>query len=472
MGPHSNYLISQLCDKAFILDITFMYSNVEKIAMENVLRHIHTTSISVCSIKGSGVTPLATKIIELQPQLKSMALDDTSEHIVELSDLKAMCEQANKRESLQELKLVGLLLHSCLASLPKRIKLSVCCRSTDGQQLERLSSTLTSSSSKISEVDLSCSNFKSDYAGPVGPVKLISQIMIQLQSLLILKLRNCGITSETIFQIENKIKASKKQVPVKEVDLLGNRLDCSSDLDGLLGCCPNLSVLLFTYEHESQLPHSHEKVKVTVATCIDSCTTVLQFSERMRYLEKLFMINVGPDFLQFNMSVPYKMRVLHLLDVPEYKKAVESLSQNLNYMAMLQELYMCSTSTKHVESLEHIFKLIRNIPKSLTRLNLYGFESSDLISILQEKERLCKLKELNIGSAETPNNTIQIIFQELQQLNSDINVYSDGEEFLISLQSYSNINPPSKMNLQSTKEANDMLEVLTERNKASAKHLK
>ena len=456
-------LITQLSDKTKILDVRFPDSLTRSVDLNQLLNHIGTHSITVFSVKGPGVTPIATGMINKQPNLKVLTVNDTSdENSTEM--LQAMCQEANKSENLREINLTGYMIDNCITSLKTEIKLTASSQFSIMNTFTKYTEDLARNKPNITKLDLSFINTTSVASAPSG--KSIAQIMVNVQTLLILKLRRCGITTRTLFEIVQEIeKNSKSSIFVQELDLLGNKIGQADDLKGLLQCCPHLQILMFTFAKKSTMPVvlADSKITCLVATGTKSNTPHLSFNESMCKLEKLHMIHVIPDTTQVTSSTEtYQMKTLYLLDVPDehVDRAMTALAQHLPYMNKLEELHFTRTDSMAIKCFQTILTMIQNAPPTLSHLNIYGHETTELTCILEEKYKLQCLKKLNIGSVETEAHQIHLIRQELQQVNGKIEVYSDPEESLTTLLTNSSIKPPLDIDMKYIQYMKDILDIL------------
>ena len=454
-----NTLLSHLSDEASILDLDFVDNNVTQPDISKLLGRLQARNIITFCIKGIGVIEMASEILKQQPKLRLLTVNDTCTNPTSESGehVKSMCLEANKCQHLKELKLYGNILDSSLTTLSKDIKVTVHSKHSDMEKFITVSKDVASTASNITGVDLSFSNLSNERS---QPGELIGQILIYLTTLLSLKLRCCGLTTKAVYQLKKKILSSK--LGMKELDLLGNRLDSCDDLQGILDRCPDLNVLLMTFVNESKIPERIGKIKVIVATGTKKCTTVLKVTRCINRLHKLYIIHAFPDFSEFKISsVACQLKILYILDAPTQNKALAELSENVKYMKNLEELHFASMYSQKLEEFKIVLSLLTNLPSSVTHLDLYGYDSDELTHILQKKHQMENLLKLNIGSVKTSPDTIQIIRQELQEINQKVEVYCDKEECLMSLISYSTVNPPSTITIQSMQEAYDMLEALS-----------
>ena len=455
-------LLSQLSNKTEILEIEFQANTLKSLQIKSVMDCIRTNNISVFSIKGSGIIPVVSNIIEKQPKLTFLSINDTdNNHNTGINYFQAICEAANRSKNLKELRTGGIHLGSCLRMLKSSIKITVCTRYNTDSEIVKFCEEIVSVQPNITKVDLSFSNFGCKAKRLLNPGKLIGQIMLYLPTLTVLKLRKCGLSTETLAQVETEILSSKKPVCVQELDLLGNRL-LNFDSERLMDCCPSLKVLLVTYGNKGILPRKHHKMKVLVATGSEQNTVPLSFSDGVCFLEKLYIIYATIDFEEINQrkSLSYNLKILHVMDAPYPETTIQILSKILLHMNYLEELHFTTTQSENTIVLKAVISLVNNLPPSVTHLNICGYESAELIHILDEKLKLKALQTLNIGSSKTDAETIQIIRQELQELHSEIDVYYNPEESLISMLSYSSISPSSIINMKSVQEANNLFSVI------------
>ena len=174
------------------------------------------------------------------------------------------------------------------------------------------------------------------------------------------------------------------------------------------------------------------KVTNVVAAGLKNQVAILEFSESMRHLDNLCMIYLLPEWPQ-NVSIAtdlYQLQMILLLDVPEEHvyNAMETLANMLPYMNKLEELHFARMTTLFLESIDNLLCLIRERPSSLGHLNICGYESDQLTLILEEKHKLKTLHKLNLGFVPTETGQVQLIRQELQLLNSNLEVYCDPDE--------------------------------------------
>ena len=450
------HILSKLSNETNILDFVFFYS-ITGLETDKLISHIGTKSVSSFSLKGSGsgIVSLASGIMKQQPKLEILTIHDTADEAPNKSYLQAMCDEANKHIQLKELNLVGPMLGKPLTSLNKQIKVTVC-----STQVTQFVEDVLPCNPNISEVDLSFSKFSSELkkAG-----EYIARIMTFLQMLLVLKLRKCGLTSDTISLIEGEIRLSNKRPQLQHLDLLGNNICSCTDLHGLLDCCPRLEIVLFSFKENSKLPKVHQNLKMIMATGTEENPTCLQFSESMNHLHKLYIIYTVPDFSQIKDSNIYQLKILYILNLPmvDVPKSMEALSKNIGYMTNLTELHFTTVHLQKLTSIEYVLALVKVLPSTLKLLNLFGYDSSELINILDEKYQMDQLEILNIGSTQTSKHAIQIIRQELQQLYPTLEVYCDPEETLSSILKNATIDPSSDILTESTQKADDLLDVLS-----------
>ena len=457
--PKAQELLTQLTEDMTRIDIVFNNSKLKQTDMKLLLSVIETKSIRIFSVKGCGVAGLACDIIAQQPKLEVLTVNDTKKKTEsDVENMKDLSDNANKSKNFKELKIVGFLPDMISMPLKSDIKLTFCNKYDEKNQFDTFCTDIIQQKPNITMMDLSFSSFSSFKPSDVGTK--LGQLLVYLQTLVILRLRKCGITKQNIVFIEKEIIASKTQIPLQECDLLGNKLVTMFDLQGLLDCCPKLKVLLLSYREKSKPPKLSEETNVVLATGTKSKPTVLSFTESMKHLHKLYMIYIDPEFLAVKRYIQYKVRVIYMQDMTNAETTLVNLSVNLKYMKQLEELHITSTKTKIIKRIDCILSLLKNLPPSLRTLSLYGYESTDIILVLEVKHELKKLLRLNIGSPETVTDTIQIIRQELQQLNGEIEVYSDQNEVLSALLAYSTVNPSSLFNKRPLKEANDILDVL------------
>ena len=453
-------LISRLSDNVNILDLVIMDSKVTKSEMEQLLCPIKTEELSILSVKSPWAFFLTSAIIEKQSHLEVLSVNETNS--LGTPQMKVLFEKVSNKKSLKELRLYGALPESIPTSFSKELKITIQSKCDKLAQLSTFCDKIIPQNPNIFELDLSFSTFHSE-SYTSFPGKLISKILIHLSSLMILRLRKCGLTSNAFEHIGNAIKSSKKQVSLQELDLLGNKISTYSELQVLLDCLPRLNVLLTTSAKKSKLPENLGQTKVIVATGTRSTDTIVCLSENMYDLDKLYLIHALPDFSEINdLNVAYQITLLFILDVAEKEDTAMSLSKNMQSLPKLKEFHFTCTNPKQIQCLDNILLLIHNLPASLRHLNLYGYESLELTLILKEKHSMQNLQKLNIGSVETAADTIQIIRHELQQINDQVKVYCDKEESLTSLLSYSIIKPPSDINLKPVQDAEDLLHVLSE----------
>ena len=452
-------LISQISDKANILDIAILDSKVTKPEMEQLLCPIKTEALSVLSVKGPWAFSLASSTIEKQPHLEVLSVNETNP--LEKHQMKVLFQMVSKRNSLKELRLHGTLPDSIPTSLSKEMKITIQSKCDKMASFSSFCDNIVPQNPNIVELDLSFSTFIYD-DNVLLSGKLISKILIYLSSLIILRLRKCGLTSKTVAHIGSEIKSSKKQVSLKELDLLGNLISTYSELQVLLDCLPHLNVLLTTSAKKSKLPENLRQTKVIVATGSHSNETVVSFSENMYDLDKLYLIHALLDFTEMKrLNMAYQMTLLYILDAAEKEEdTIIPLSENMQSMYRLEELHFTCTKPRQIKCFNNILLLIRGLPASLRHLNLYGYQSPELTRILEEKPCMQNLQKLNIGCMETATDIIQIIRQELQLINNEVKVYCDKDESLTSLLSYSSIRLQSDMNLKSVQDAEDLLVVL------------
>ena len=447
----SKSILGKLSDETIRVELAF-FDSMNKAEIGKIMACIGSRSISSFSIKGHGVISVAASIIKQQPKLEILKVHDTDmDDSVKCHYLQSMCDEANKNHQLKEVTLVGKLLDRPLISLSKRIKVSVC-----STQVTRFVADIVPHSPNITEVDLRFSNLSKV---PISFGKEMARTML-LQSLVVLKLRKCGITSRIVSQAENEVRASKQKPVLRQLDLLGNELEACSDLNGLVDCCSNLELLLFSYNNNNKdlVQMGHSKLHMMMATCSKDKPSVFCFSENLNKLHKLFLIYNIPDFSQMKEPGFIQLSFLYILNVPE--QHVKSLSDNIQYMKHLMELYFTTTSTQFLQSFKHFLELIKVLPLSIIHLNICGYDSPELTHILDEKHRFQKIQKLNIGSDQTSRHVIQIIRQEIQLINPAIDVYCDPEECLNSLITKATINPPADIHQQFRTEAKDLLDVL------------
>ena len=444
-------VLGKLSNEAIRIQLEISES-MKKTEMDKILACIGSSCISSFSIKGHGVISVAASIIQQQPKLEILKIHDTNiDTSVESNVLQSVCDEANQSKQFKELTLVGPLLDKALISLSKRIKATVC-----SKQATQFFADILPQSPNITELDLSSSDF-SNNSNTSG--KEIARTML-LQSLVVLKLRKCAITSDVVSQAKNEILSSKQQPMLQQLDLLGNELETCNDLDGLADCCPNLELMLFSYinNYKCQIQMGNSKLNLMVATGSKDKPSVFCFSENLNKVHKLFLIYNIPDFSQMKEAGFIQLSILYVLNVPEHH--VKSLSDNIQYLKHLMELYFTTTSTQVLESFEHFLELINALPLSVIHLNICGYDSPELVHILDEKDRFENIQKLNIGSDQTSKPVIQIIRQEIQQINPAIDVYCDPEECLNSLITKATINPPADIHQQFGTEAKALLDVL------------
>ena len=457
--PKAQELLTQLTEDMTRIDIVFNNSKLKQTDMKLLLSVIKTKSIRIFSVKGCGVAGLACDIIAQQPKLEVLTVNDTKTKTEsDVENMKDFSDNANKSKNFKELKIVGFLPDMISMPLKSDIKLTFCNKYDEKNQFDTFCTDIIQQKPNITMMDLSFSSFSSFKPSDVG-IKL-GQLLVYLQTLVILRLRKCGITKGYITFIVEEIIASNTEISLQEFDLLGNKLDTFCDIQGLLGCCPKLKVLLLSYREKSNPSQLSNERNTIVVTGTKSKPAVLSFTESMKHVEKLYMIYIDPEFVTLNRYLQCKLRVLYMLNTADPETTLVNLSVNLKYMKQLEELHITSTKTKMIKCIDSILSLLKNLPSSLRTLSLYGYESTDIILVLQVKQELKKLLRLNIGSPETEADTIQIIRQELQQLNGEIKVYSDQDEVLNALLAYSTVNPSSRLNKRHLQEANDILDVL------------
>ena len=433
-------IVAKLSNQIIRMELVF-FDSMEKTQMNKILDCIGSKSISSFCIKGPGIISVAASIIKEQQKLGILKVHDTNIGAsVPCHDVQSMCDEANRSQTLRELTLIGPLLDRPLISLSKHIKLTVC-----STQVTKFVADIIPHSPNIAEVDFS--------SVPISSGKELARTMI-LQSLVVLKLRQCGITPSILSQAEKEIRSSKKQPKLRQLDLMGNELEVCSDLHGLLACCPNLELLLFSYKKKSEFQINHSKLDMMVATGSKHKPTVFYFSENLYRLHQLFLIYNVPDFSHIKEKGIYQLSTLYILNVPgQHQEHVKSLSCNIQYMKHLMELYFTTTSTQSLKTFDHFLELIKALPSSMVHLNICGYDSPELTHILDEKHKFKNFQKLNIGSCETSKHTIQIVRQEMQQINPTIDVYCDPEECLNTIITKATINPPADTYHQSREEA-------------------
>ena len=465
----ANILVSQLSNEANIIDISFPDFSIKVSEMEELVRRIGTNTISMCCIKGPGTIALGATVLQYQPTLAVLNINDTSidepiRHTTDINHIKTMCDKANETQHLVELKLSGYLPNICAETLKKDIKVTLCSK-YDMLHLNQFCKDIASHKPNISYLDLSGSIFVSENTKFESPGTCIGNILTTLETLETLKLRRCGITSFTLSEIQKQIASSKKQVSLQELDLLGNQLDQFNNIQELLNTCPHLTVLLITGIGNCKMPEKRHKLKAIVVTGTETNHAVLQLTDSIHNVDKLYLIYATADFAEVvKRGKIYQMKVLQIMEVSEkdIDEAISVFSANLQFMNQLEELYITTAKPTPIKNIDSILSLIKNLPSSLLYLNLCGYEIEKLTQLLQEKQSLQNLQTLNIGSHNTDPYIIQILRQELQQMNSKMEVYCDQEEALLQLLSYSSVNPPSEINMPTIKDARNLLKALSE----------
>ena len=435
----ANELVSQITNDATIFELNILNSAITNADMQEVLSNIGSNSISIFTIKGAGVTSLTSNIIRQQPKLKVMSVKDTAKRVAS-KDVKAMCDEANRNNSLSELKLVGCLPDFGSTPLNRNIKVTVCSQFHDTNQFSKFCNELTNIKPNIYELDFSSSRFSFDTGKHIG------QVVTNLQSLVKLKLRKCGLTAEIMSNMEKEIVKSQAKLPIQELDLLGNKLSFS-DIDKILDNSPQLHVLLISCASGCHKPESLGKTKVLVVTGIKENKTIVNWTESCAQLDKLYLLYAIPDFSKTPYFGGYNMRVLYILGVPETEidHLILQLSTNVHHLENLEELHVTTPSPVEITCFDKVLSLIKNMPPWVKHLSLCGYQSNELIHVAKEKQRLKTLRTINIGSVNTDPHEIQIICQEVQEQKRDVKIYFDQEESLIQLLYYSCVNPPTEM---------------------------
>ena len=433
-------LLSQLSEKACIFEIVFADDVKSHSKKKQLLSRIGTKSVTMFSIKGPGVTLLSADMIKQQISLKVLKINDTDTGNDTTEGFQEMCDQANKSEHLKEIHLSGCLEANSLISLKKEVKVVACSRFSDVGSFNKFAEELANSRPNITKLDLSFNKLGSRTNETSIGGKWIAQVMIGIQSLITFSLRCCGITTKTLAEIVQELdKTSNLDISIKKLDLLGNKLTCCADLQGLLHHLKILDTLLFSFSNKSEMPSNLGESKVTnvVAAGTKNQAIVLELSESMCHLDNLCMIYLLPKWPQ-NVTIAtdiYQLQLLFILDVPEelVSSAIVTVSQMLPYMNELEKLYFSRMTPLFLKDVDNILCLIRSLPPSLEHLNMCGYASDQLTLILEKKEKLKNLHKLNIGCAKTETHQIQLIRQELQLLNGNIDVYCDPEEVLTAL---------------------------------------
>ena len=436
----ASILLSQLSEKACILEIVFADDVKSHSKKKQLLYHIGTKSVTLFSIKGPGVTLLSADMIKQQTSLKVLKVNDTDTGNDKTEGFQEMCDQANKSEHLKEIHLSGCLEANSLISLKKEVKVVACSRFSDVGSFNTFAEALAKNRPNITKLDLSFINIGSRTKETSIGGKWIAQVMIGIQSLITFSLRCCGITTKTLLEIEQELeKTSNLDISIKKMDLLGNKIACCDDLQGLLHHLKILETLLFSFSYKSKMSPNLEESKVTnvVAAGTKNQAIVLELSESMCHLDNLCMLYLLPKWPQ-NVTIAtdiYQLQLLFILDVPEelVSSAIVTVSQMLPYMNELEKLYFSRMTPLFLKDVDNVLCLIHSLPPSLEHLNMCGYASDQLTLILEKKDKLKNLHKLNIGCAKTETHQIQLIRQELQLLNGNIDVYCDPEEVLTAL---------------------------------------
>ena len=205
-------LLSQLSEAACIVETVFADDINSQVDKKELFYDIGTKSIEVFSVKGLRVTLLAADIINQQTKLEVLGINDTDVNYDNTKGLREMCDQANKSENLREIIFSGCLLGKSLISLKKDVEVTVCSQFGNACQFNRFAEELAQNRPNITKLDLSYIKIQRGTKKNTIEGKWIALIMISMQSLIILKLRCCGLTTRTISEIVKELDGTSNKV--------------------------------------------------------------------------------------------------------------------------------------------------------------------------------------------------------------------------------------------------------------------
>ena len=446
--------LSNISRKTKQLDMSITDSGITESDIETLCNNFKSNTLEIMSLVGHGVVLIAQKMIIQQQNLCSLTLQNSQDKSNK-KQLSGICKELQSKQKFKELNLTDFRIDENISSLRKSVKVTLKNKFDQIEDFDDFARNLSRCKSKITTLDLSLSNF-SETTTKMQPCEVLGGLLVNMHELEVLKLRKCGLTTNALFRIAGNISDTSK-VSVQELDLLGNHFDNSQeDLEKLQTYFPHLQVLLFTYFQDGPVVPNISLSKLMVSGTNQK--EPVSLGETTMQLYELYMIYCFPKFSKAD--ILKKLKTLCILNLN--KEACDicflSLTEALTYMPSLKELVF-ATNVYQERKINDINGLVRSLPPLLKYLNLYGYYCKPITHILQEKHHLKKLRKLNIGCNEMDEEHLQVIRQELQYLNSEINVYSDKDESITRLL-FCSVNPPSEINMRSVAEVQELLNVL------------
>ena len=452
--PKASKFLEKLSFRTKELNMQILNNGVTDSDIEQLCDRVKTDTIEILSLLGYGAVTIARKMIKKQQNLSSLTLQNPGK-TSKKEQLSEIYNDLIERQKLRELNLNHFKIDGNISSLGRSVRITLKNKFDTAEELDVFGKTLSSCKSSIPVIDLSLSNF-SHMSNHINPGTVLGRLVVTLPNLKVLKLRKCNLNTNVLSQIAATINDNSK-VSVRELDLLGNKFDNCEELLVLEKCFPNLEVLLFTCFEDSQVVPNITLSKLMV-TGIYTKEQTVSMCEITTDLSELYMVYCLPQFSKTRTLT--KLRTLCILNLTKdgSDTCFQSLTEALDYMPNLRELIL-ATDVDEERTINEVNKLVRSSPRSLNYLNLYGYYFKPITHILQEKQHLKRLSKLNIGSKEIDEENLQVIRQELQQLNSEIQVYSDKGESITRLL-FCCVSPPSEMNVQYEAEAEELLQFL------------
>ena len=306
--------------------------------------------------------------------------------------------------------------------------------------------------------------------------KYLADICISLPKLQVLKLRNSGITKETLESLSKNMKSEHQSL--EELDLVANLIENGGDsLGKVLSYFPRLTTLLISLSLDNLLYLANslsdqtniEKLMIAGSDLTrkgEEQSDLSYFWAKMKNLTELYLVQNAVCYSKDTMQILFPprsrfdaLKVLYIIesndtkcDTKSLSGCIEPLTQAVEGMAELEELHIPVDKIPVAD----IIKLTAAIPSSLQYLNLSD-NKINILDILEAKDRLNNLSKFQIGLDKDDEEDIGIIRQDL---SGTLAVYHDISETKLKVLKCSANPDQSSMDLQPLKSVEELLNLV------------
>ena len=432
--------LDQLTSLSISSTVSFVLSG-----QEDVMKNIQKENLKYLSVTGPGALETVAENIHRFTLLEQLHVDEHS-NVRDKAHGQKILSVLKGNKLTKQVSFNVMDLNEIIIEEDVDIKVTVHPKKLQKGTLKVTSDMLTRGSTvALHSLDLSRNSLETE-GKPLG------ELLAKVAGLRVIWLGDCNLKNDTIQDMVDGIEGQQAKSGLHTLSFghhescNGNNLQSSGlALGKLIKLMPDLEILdmaecnVQSYDFGAMsdildgVPTKIHTLNLSVDNLGEAKQGGFRFLQLTPELQKLKAGGYSNDDPLPAICGAIETRVitkLNILDVSDSCVSSESLLMLGKNLHLLNRLEVLNFKGIEGAELEDYVQIYKNIPPSLTHLNLNSeqtaiTETSDLSAIIDNKNLLGRLQRLNITLTESELDYLQ---EQLEKVNPEINVYREEEE--------------------------------------------